>query len=154
MKKKQLSLKEQEKIWYKKLEGLCLVCGSTPVKNKKTLKKECPTCQTEPGKNIEQDEDNLKVWSSVFFLRNSVEQIQAKQAYYQMASSFLEDHKFETRREEVIWAYHAEGISYRDISRLLKKVRVKLSHTSVQTVIHKLQIAMYLMYKMPNVSPQ
>lgn len=128
-KKKQLSLSELQKIWYKKLEKSGF-------------------------EDIEQDDDNLKVWSSVFFLRNSPEQIQAKQAYYQMATNFLEEHKFKTRREEIIWTYHSEGISYRDISKLLKRVRITLSHTAVQNVVHKLQVAMYLMYKMPNVSPQ
>lgn len=127
--KKQQSLKELQDVWYKKLEKSGF-------------------------QDIEQDTDNLKVWSSVFFLRHSPEQIQAKQAYYQMASNFLEDHEFKTRREEIIWSYHSEGISYRDISKLLKKVRIKLSHTAVQNVVHKLQVAMYLMYKMPNASPQ
>jgi len=129
MAKKQQSLKELQESWYKKLKK-------------------------DGFEDIEQDEDNLKVWSSVFFLRNSPEQIQAKQAYYQMASNFLEDYKFKTRREEIIWTYHSEGISYRDISKLLKKVRIKLSHTAVQNVVHKLQAAMYLMYKTKEENPQ
>ena len=127
--KKQLSLKELQDKWYTKLKK-------------------------DGFEDIESDEDNLKVWSSVLFARHSIEQIQAKQAYYTMATNFLEDYKFKTRREEIIWTYHSEGISYRDISKLLKRVRVKLSHTAVQNIVHKLQAAMYLMYKMPIENPQ
>lgn len=127
--KKQPSFEETQAKWYKKLERSGF-------------------------EDIESDQNNLKVWSSVFFARHSIEQIQAKQAYYQMATNFLGDHKFETRREKIIWEYHANGISYRDISKTLKRVNVKLSHTAVQNIVHKLQAAMYLMYKMPQTGAQ
>lgn len=127
--KKPSSLKELQDKWYKKLEKSGF-------------------------QDIESDEDNLKVWSSVFFARHSIEQIQAKQAYYQMATNFLEDNNFENKRDRIIWEYHANGISYRDISKVLKRVRIKLSHTAVQNIVHKLQVAMYLMYKTPQVEAQ
>lgn len=124
MSRKKTNIDDEKSKWYKKLER-------------------------EGFNDIEQDEDNLKVWSSVFSKRHSIEQIQAKQVYYQMATNFLEDYEFGIRREEIIWAYHSEGISYRNISKLLKKVRIKLSHTAVQNIVHKLQVSMYLLYKTP-----
>lgn len=124
MSRKKASYEEERDKWYKKLER-------------------------EGFTDIEQDDDNLKVWSSVFAKKHSIEQIQAKQSYYQMATNFLEDYEFEIRREEIIWTYHSEGISYRNISKLLKKVRIKLSHTAVQNIVHKLKISMYLLYKTP-----
>lgn len=123
------NLKELQETWYKKLKKSGF-------------------------EDIESNEDNLKVWSSIFFSRHSIEQIQAKQAYYQMATNFLEDYRFESRRDKIIWEYHANGVSYRDITKILRKVRIKLSHVSIQHIVHKLQAAMYMMYKMPTKDPQ
>ncbi len=108
-------------IWYKKLER-------------------------EGFNDIEQDEDNLKSWSSQFKRKVSLDSWQAKAAYYYMAESFLNDYKFESRVERIIWEYHANGISIRDIVKLLQKVRIKRHKEQVNAVIMFLRAAMKKMY--------
>lgn len=102
--------------------------------------------------DIESDEDNLKVWSSIFYLRRSNISWEAKASYYQMASNFLEEYKFTSNIEKIIWEYHSNGIGVRDISKLLKKAKiksVKTARTSVWLIIKKLRSSMYQMYLAP-----
>lgn len=40
----------------------------------------------------------------------------AKQSYYQWARSKLNDGRFESQKDQLIWEYHAEGLSRRQIS--------------------------------------
>lgn len=97
--------------------------------------------------DAEQDEDNLKKWSVSQFSRLSIEVIQAKQAYYDMARTFLEHNEFKTRLDEIIWAYHTEGISARNIAVTLTKARKKTIHyTTVWHVIHRLEHEMKMLY--------
>lgn len=96
--------------WYKKLEK----AGFEDIEDVKT--------------------DMLKSWSSKFTrvdkdthrtrAQNSLVERKAKQRYYQLATYFLNDYAFESNLDKIIWEYHTEGISVRDISRLLKKAKV------------------------------
>lgn len=124
MKLKKDSFKELQAKWYGKLKK-------------------------EGFEDAEIDEDNLKLWSTRFFARHSIEQIQAKQAYYQMAENFLNDYKFETKRERIIWEYHSNGISVRDIVLVLRKVRIKTGRQTIWTTVKRLQKKMYDMYMLP-----
>lgn len=64
-----------------------------------------------------------------------------------MATKFLNDYKFETNRERIIWEYHTEGISVRDIVKLLKKARLKRVYRRiVWETISKLENTMKKMY--------
>lgn len=100
--------------------------------------------------DAERDEYRLRV-SSVVFKRKTgrsessltaVAQA-AKREYYIMAEHFLNSHLFESRLEENIWAYHTEGLSYRNITKILNKVRKKkLQRTKVWTMINKLETLM------------
>lgn len=99
--------------------------------------------------DIESDENNLKVWSSIFARKNSPEVWQARAEYYQMATNFLEDYKFSNDVEKIVWEYHSNGISMRDISKLLKKARVKsipINRQDIGVLIRKLKNSMYSMY--------
>jgi hypothetical protein len=126
MSKKKLDLKTETAKWYAKLKR-------------------------DGFDDIESDEDNLKVWSTIFFKKHSIEQIQAKQAYYQMATNFLNDYKFNNNRERIIWEYHANGISLRDIGKVLKKAKIKkaTNRTDVWKVVKRLKLIMYDMYMIP-----
>lgn len=127
-KKQPTELELAKAIWYKKLEESGFV-------------------------DIEQDEDNLKSWSAKFATKKSQELWKAKESYYHMATHFLNDYKFETPIEKIIWEYHAEAISVQDISRILRKLRYrklgqrsKIDHNSVWAVISKLEKIMKNMY--------
>lgn len=127
MAKKKLSYKEEKDIWYKKLEKSGFV-------------------------DIEQDEDNLKKWSSVFTKevgKHSLEVWKIKAEYFQMATNFLEEYKFDNNIEKVIWEYHANGLRIREIADLLKKARVKsvgVKKSNIYNIIKRLKNSMYAMY--------
>lgn len=42
--------------------------------------------------------------------------------YYYLARQFLNDYQFEDEIQKVIWEYHSEGLSTRDIAETLRKV--------------------------------
>ncbi len=118
-------LTEYEKlraVWYKKLEK-------------------------EGFSDIESDEYNLKVWSAKF-AKVSPEVYQAKEAYTHMATSFLNDYKFENPLERLIWEYHTEAISIRDIVKLLrKKTKVMtINRSSIWAIVNRLETSMKKMY--------
>ena len=99
--------------------------------------------------DVEQDEERLKSWSSVFFIRHTVDEWQAKATYYQMATNFLEEYKFENEIERVIWSYHAHGMGVREIADTLRKAKIKsigAKKSNIWLVIKKLKKSMYSMY--------
>jgi len=98
--------------------------------------------------DIETDEDHLKSWSIKFALKESLRSWQAKASYYSMAERFLNDYNFESKLEQAIWAYHAEGISIREIVTTLKKAKIRktVNRDSVFKTIKKLEYVMKKMY--------
>lgn len=98
-------------------------------------------------KDIERDEDNLKSWTATKVNR-SLHSWESKEAYYQMATNFLSDYTFASNTEKLIWEYHAEGISTRDIAKLLKnKVKTMVvSRTTMWATVRRLEKIMKKMY--------
>lgn len=103
--------------------------------------------------DIEADEDTLKSWDSGGYHRSrvSTEQTlwmqQNAEAYYGLASSFLHEFKFETELDKVIWEYHSNGISVRNITKLLKNAGIKkINRTAVWIVVKKCKEIMKKMY--------
>ena len=54
--------------------------------------------------------------------------LKGKQEYYQMASDFLNAHRFDAEIDKAIWNYHAEGISIRKIAKILNSLRLYTLH--------------------------
>lgn len=106
-KKKQPSFKELQAHWYKKLEK----SGFVDIEKKET------NLRTYRYRN---DEGTSNQFTSTW--RNS------KMEYYSLATQFLNEHEFQTNIEKVIWEYHTNGISVRNITNLLSKA--KLSQTN------------------------
>lgn len=97
--------------------------------------------------DIEQDEYNLKKWSSLPALKTPATVWYAKVEYYNLADRFLHEHKFESELEKIIWEYHANAVSTRNIAKLLKKVRVTdMCYVTVWRIINKLKQIMLRMY--------
>lgn len=139
--KKPKTLKTLQKEWYKKLER-------------------------EGFKDIEKNPDTLKVYDKFQFItklksrqsrlpigqgtqfphRIEAFRLQAIQEYYYRANQFLNDHKFANKRERIVWEYHANGISYRDISKTLRKVRISIARTQVYDIVKRLRRIMFAMY--------
>lgn len=94
-------------------------------------------------KDIEQDEDTLKGYASVFAYRHTHDEIVEKQQYFYMAAAFLDQYKFSTERDRIIWEYHANGIDAVAISKTLKAVNIKAGKTTVKDTIQRLKIKMF-----------
>ena len=97
--------------------------------------------------DIESDENNLKSWSSKLARKNPPEIWQAKATYYSMARSFLNSHTFQNNLDKIIWEYHTEAISVRDIVETLNKTKViKIGRDTVWLTIRRLENAMKKLY--------
>lgn len=74
-----------------------------------------------------------------------------KQQYFEIAQDFLNDYKFETRLERVIWTMHVDGMTIRDISAKCKSGRWKaVSKSHVGRRILALSVIMLTTFQMSN----
>ena len=96
--------------------------------------------------DIELRHNNLKNRESLFSDTRMISRFQAKQVYYQLATRFLNEYTFKNNRERIIWEYHANGISVRNIVKLLKKVRIKTYRRAVWVIIDNLRNSMKQKY--------
>lgn len=123
--KRQLSFKQLQKLWYAKLKK-------------------------DGFEDAETADGQLKDWSSRVMRKNEHENLldswPSKIAYYDMCTTFLNEHTFKSNLDKVIWEYHTNGISYRNITKLLRKVRVVTNRTSVGIIVNQLEEIMKKKY--------
>lgn len=75
---------------------------------------------------------------------------QIVQDYYCMAQHFLNEYEFDSELEKVMWEYHTNGISIRNIVKLLKKARIrKHNRISVWKIVKRLENIMKGLYLAP-----
>lgn len=103
MVKKPQAYKQLRKVWYDKLKAE----GFVDIENTNT------------------DYQDINVQSSQWARKRYVEDVPARQAYYYMANTFLNEHEFVSSLEKVIWDYHSNALSYRKIADTLEKAGVK-----------------------------
>lgn len=97
--------------------------------------------------DIEADENNLKVWSTQLRRARSLNTMDAKQQYYYMAEQFLNEFNFKSPTSQIIWEYHSNALSIKNIVKLLNKTRrKKLDHNIVWGEIKTLRKIMFSMY--------
>jgi len=122
---KQPSYSQLRKIWYGKLKK-------------------------EGFDDIETTQGYLKDYSSRVMRKNDHENLldswPSKIAYYDMCTTFLNEHKFEAKLDQVIWEYHTNGISNRNIAKLLKKVKIYTNYESIRLIVKRLQTIMKQRY--------
>lgn len=86
--------------------------------------------------DIEQDEDNLKIWDGHRIkAKYTPDTFQAKEEYYRMAGNFLNDHVFQDKMDKLIWEFHTEGHSAPEIVKMFKKKKVTISLSRVHKLI-------------------
>lgn len=125
----------------------------------KLKKKWYAKLKKEGFQDIEQDEYNLKRWSNEFTrpnhnvdnkkydarpkkVRQKSDTFEWKRDYYYYAEHFLNNYKFKSERERVIWSYHVNGISMRGIVDLLRKIKIKVSKSTICNIVKKLKKTM------------
>lgn len=102
--------------------------------------------------DIEQDEDTIK-WYSESRVKQSYRNqglhgIQSLQEYFRLAGHFAHDYKFETPLDQIIWDYHAEGVSVRETQRLLKSRGYHMAVMTVHNAIRRLREVMFRLNKL------
>lgn len=111
---KSKEFQDQQAIWYKKLKDSGF-------------------------DDVEQDEERLKNHSTNFFRNNFNETAYtANLNYYRLAGQFLHDHKFQSKKERLIWELHSEGHGRAKIVEYLKQRRFKTYAYQVQHTIERL----------------
>lgn len=89
--------------------------------------------------DIEQEDGNLKIWTSHFFkARHNPTLFAAKEDYYRLAGHFLNEHVFKDETERYVWEMHANGTSIREIAALLKQLGLKSYKNKVHKVVQDL----------------
>jgi hypothetical protein len=82
---------------------------------------------------------------SVTWERDDLKQL--VQDYYCMAYHFLNDYQFDTELDKIIWEYHTNGISVRNIAKLLNEAKVcQTDRNHVWKTIKKLEVIMKGLY--------
>lgn len=102
--------------------------------------------------DVEKNEIYLKKYSYVADCTPDV--WNAKVYYYQIAEHFLNTHTFKSPIERIIWEYHTNGISVRNISKLLKDAKVRVyKKTAVCEITQKLRKQMFEEYGVSTKDP-
>ncbi len=95
--------------------------------------------------DVERDEVYLKRNVSTIDYRRVTWESQAD--YYHMTTHFLNDYAFKNNRQRNIWEYHSNGISTRDIAKILNKVsKKKVTKDTIRMVIFELREEMKKLY--------
>jgi hypothetical protein len=121
---KSKEFRELEKKWYSKLSKK----GFKDIERTDRVGKENQRLKTDVMENI------------MHFY--TVDQFNIKQEYYRTAGLFLHEHKFKSAKEKKIWALHSEGLSIRDIIKLLKSKGQVAYKDLVQNTIKRLAAEM------------
>jgi len=97
-------------------------------------------------KDIEHSEEKLTAYSTRFCKKpDYVWDLTA--AYYSMCETFLQKYTFESERSRLIWEYHSNGLSVREIAKVLSEVDAeKIPHIKVWRVINRLETIMKTTY--------
>lgn len=103
--------------------------------------------------DIEQNEENLKDYSSHFFeLRGEQHPVrrEAKEEYYRLVGKFLYDHEFPNKFQKNVWRLHSDGETVRNIAVIMTKRGKKTYASKVERIISSLKIIMLKYYRDPH----
>ncbi len=98
--------------------------------------------------DIEDETERLKSWSIRWRTKKRLNEAKARQPYYELATQFLSEYEFESNLDQIIWEYHSNGLSIREIADTLKKVKIGRHQTrnTVWPTIKRLEEAMKRKY--------
>ena len=101
--------------------------------------------------DVEKTNGRLRSWSNRFTTERTIREYDAKSTYYLMASQFLNNYKFKSKLETVIWEYHTNAISIDNIAEIIYKLKIvhlkkKALHTTIYRIITRLRREMMKLY--------
>lgn len=119
-----------------------------------SLKKEWyDKLKSEGFNDIEVDETRLKTWSysmSRVAYKYKDMMFNSKTDYYRLSEHFLNEFKFESELDKVVWEYHTNGVSRKNIVKILNQLPDKNKHTTLAKIrywLDKLKQKMFRLYE-------
>lgn len=98
-------------------------------------------------RDIEQGETSATRAVSKSYLKLDDAYRQSVQDYYCLTTHFLNDYKFDSEIEKVMWEYYSEGLSMRNIAKILQKtVDTKYNKENVWKAVSRLEKIMRSLY--------
>lgn len=97
--------------------------------------------------DIEQRDGRLKIHETTRFYNMSEIRKESSEQYYRLASFFYHEHNFINEKQKLVWFYHSNGITIRDIVKKLRKQGYKAHRSTIHELIQKLLKLMYERYK-------
>lgn len=130
--KRRNEYERQKEIWYKKLKDTGFDDIEVNYKNLEHIR-ELPEAFRQHSLPQTQVFNQIKRESTV--------------AYYNMATTFLNDYPFQSERDRVIWEYHSNGLTIREIANLLKDAGLpNVSRNPIWQTIKRLETEMKSLY--------
>ena len=80
---------------------------------------------------------------------NAVERFNSREEYYRLAGQFLHSYKFESNLDKLVWTYHSDGLSVREIAKQLGQHRIRLTRNPVHQIIKRLANIMLKLNRRP-----
>ncbi len=99
--------------------------------------------------DIEREDGTLKRWdSTAFYDRYDATTAAMKTEYYRLAGQFLHEYEFVSALDKEIWRLHAEGVTYPNISKSIKRFAKNhgTGRDAVNRVVIRLRTIMYKLY--------
>lgn len=121
-----MSLKELQKLWYKKAK--------------------------ESGFNDIEVNGYLYHWdSSKNFTEADSSNFSAKYHYYLMATEFLNMDPFDNEEDRIVWTLHSEGLSIREIKREIEQQKLPIKRKSIGSIFSRIaRIKKLMLYRFNN----
>lgn len=86
----------------------------------------------------------LKTWHSRCFLNKNEVETSAKAEYYTNAQQVLYSYKFRTMADQMLWEYHANGLSIREIAAATRDSPAPMHRSSVFRALKRIIKALKL----------
>lgn len=96
--------------------------------------------------DAEKNEYSLYSSSDRFLDPRRIQKKAYNEDYYALCQQFLTDYKFDSKIEEVIWEYHTNGLTVREIADTLRKVKNFKAKSKIHRIVQRLQQIMKRMY--------
>lgn len=96
----------------------------------------------EDFQDAENAKGHLRKESSHFTKKEIVAKFESTRTYFYNTTQFLNYHEFANEYEKVVWDYHSNGMSSREIATTLRKAGLKSNYDKVQHIIRRLRRVM------------
>jgi|ERR1700677_914761 len=123
------NLKKLQAIWAKKLKD----SGFKDIENK--------------DGRLERESAMPVVYQTNFGHEGAIVKFEATREYYALAGQFYHDYKFSSDIEKKIWFLHSQGVTARNIVKLVRTKTYKANKDPLSALIRRLAAVMLKLYR-------